>query len=89
MTKSSITHSAGGTTFMGPVAVAVFQAAAIASGLGLLKVGIKPNRDWTLRNTLAKASEFTGKTYKSKKDIDEARADLKIWIDATKKILAS
>lgn len=85
MTKNSIHYGAGGTLFTGD-AVKVLQAAAIASGLGLLAVGIKPNRAWTLKNALAKASEFTGEVYKGKKDVEKARADLKIWIDAAKAI---
>lgn len=83
-----ITHDKGGTTFAGPNAVAVFQALALRSGLGLMAVGIKPHRTWTsLKLALARASEYTGHEYKGKKDIARARADLKIWCDQRRKML--
>ena len=87
MTDSSITYSKnGGTMFAGPDAVAVFQAAALASGIGLLQVGIKPRRDWTMTKALAKASQYTGIKYK-RTEADKARSDLKHWISLMKSAL--
>jgi hypothetical protein len=84
-----ITYDKNGNavSFSGPDAVSLFQAAALRSGLGLLAVGIKPNRNWTLSAALAKASSYTGKAYKGKKDIEKARADLKLWCDTMKAAL--
>lgn len=74
-------------SFAGRDAVEVFAAAALASGLGLLAVGIMPARGWTLKAALAKAKTYTGQTYKGKKDIPRARADLKVWIETMKSAL--
>jgi hypothetical protein len=72
-------------SFTGPQAVAVFQAAALRSGLGLMAVGIKPHRTWTsLRAALDKASEYTGQRYAGKKDIERARSDLSAWVQQRK-----
>jgi hypothetical protein len=61
----------------------LFQAIVLKSGLGLLAQGIKPNRAWTLKATLATAGRITGKTYPvSKASCEKARADLQAWIDA-------
>lgn len=77
-------------SFIGPDAVALFQAAALRSGLGLLAVGIKPHRSWTsIRMALARASYYTGKPYKGKSDISRARDDLEIWIATMKAALPS
>lgn len=83
MTVSSITHGPGGTMFAGPDAVAVFQVAALSSGIGLLAKGICPRRGWTMTKALAKASEFTGQKYK-RTEHERARADLKVWIETMK-----
>jgi hypothetical protein len=62
--------------------VRVFQVAALRSGLGLLAVGIKPHRTWTsVRLALATATQYTGRHYKGKKDIERARQDLGFWLD--------
>jgi hypothetical protein len=68
-------------TFTGPD-VQVFRAAALRSGLGLLAVGIKPNRSWTIKFALAATTQYTGQNYSGKKDIERARQDLKIWLDS-------
>ena len=47
--------------FVGPDAVAVFRAASIMSGLGLLAKGIKPGSAWTITKALAAAGQITGK----------------------------
>jgi hypothetical protein len=78
---SYISHSKGGIMFAGPDAVRFFHAAALRSGLGLLKVGIKPARGWTITKALKMAGTYTGKQYK-RTEIDRAMADMKIWIDA-------
>jgi hypothetical protein len=81
MDDSYISHGKGGTMFAGPDAVMLFQATALRSGLGLLKVGIKPSRGWTITRALQMATSYSGKTYK-RTEIDRAMADLKLWIDA-------
>lgn len=83
MTESSIIHGPGGTMFAGPDAVAVFQAAALSSGIGLMAKGIRPQRGWTMTKALAKASEYTGQKYK-RTEHERARADLKVWIETMK-----
>lgn len=78
----TIIKSSGGTMFTGPD-VHVYQVAALRSGLGLLAVGIKPNRSWTsIKLALAAATHYTGQPYKGKKDIERARQDLQIWLDS-------
>ena len=68
------------TVFAGVEGVTYFQAAAIKAGLKLLKVGIKPNRQWTKTNALAAAARITGKKNYRKIDIDLAIADLDFWL---------
>jgi hypothetical protein len=79
--ESYISHGRGGTTFAGPDAVNYFRAATLRSGLGLLKVGIRPTRGLTVTRALKLVTEYTGKKYK-RTEIDIARADLTVWIDA-------
>ena len=86
MADSSITYGKGGITFAGPDAVAVFQAAALCSGIGLLQVGIKPRRGWTMKLALANATRYTGQVYK-RSEADKARSDLKVWIETMKSAL--
>lgn len=75
-------------SFVGPDAVKLFQAAALRSGLGLMAVGIKPHRSWTsLKFALSAVTQYTGKKYSGKKDIERARADLEIWIATMKAAL--
>jgi hypothetical protein len=86
MDDSYISHGKGGTMFSGPDAVRLFQAMSLHAGLGLLKAGIKPTRDWTITKALHAAAQYTGKTYK-RTEIDRARIDLKIWIDTMRSAL--
>lgn len=78
---SYISHSPSSTTFAGPDATRLFQAATIRAAIGLLKVGIKPTRSYTMTKALAAATAITGKTYK-RGDAEQARTDLKTWCDA-------
>jgi hypothetical protein len=81
---SSITISAGGTTFAGPDAVMLFRTAALASALGLYaKCGMIPTRGVTITRMLQSASAVTGKKYKRGEAL-KAQADLKTWCDAMK-----
>lgn len=86
---SSISYDANGnaTSFNGLDAVKVFQAATMRSALGLLKIGIKPNRAYTLTNVLRTASSITGQAYKGKKDIERARADLAAYVENGKRTI--
>jgi hypothetical protein len=90
MTESKITYDKNtgeARSFVGPDAVEVFRVATLASALGLLKVGITPTRGLTMKKALAMVTPYTGQTYKGKKDIERARADLKVWLQAMKSAL--
>ena len=78
--ESYISHSKGGTMFVGPDAMRLFQAVTLHSGLGLLQKGIKPARHWTMTKALQLATSYTGKPYK-RSQAEMARADLLVWID--------
>ena len=53
------------TTFTGPKEVNTFVLVVLKNAIKLyLGTGMKANRSYTPANMLAKASEFTGKTYK-------------------------
>ena len=83
MEDSSVNISNGGIMYAGPDAVRLFHAAALRSGIRLLKVGIKPSRGWTMTKALAMCAQYTGKKYK-RTQADEAMADLTIWIETMK-----
>ena len=68
------------TVFAGVEGQTYFRAAALKAGLKLLKVGIKPNRQWTKTNCLAAAAKITGKDKYRKIDIDLAISDLDHWL---------
>jgi hypothetical protein len=85
MTHISYDKDGNATSFVGIDAVTLFQAAAMRSALGLLKVGIKPNRAYTLTNVLRTAAGITGQSYKGKKDIDRARTDLAAFVENGKR----
>ena len=86
-TESHITVSTGGTMFVGPDAVALFRAAALASSLGLYaKCGMIPTRGVTITRMLAMATDITKKKYK-RGEAAKAQADIKIWCDAMKAAL--
>lgn len=87
MSESSITYSAGGTTFAGPDATNFFRAAMLASSLGLYaKCGMIPTRGVTITKMLAMATQYTGKKYK-RGDALKAQADVKLWADTMKAAL--
>lgn len=70
------------TAFTGPNGVNTFVAISLKSGISLYaKTGLKPNRMWSPKNMLAKASEITGKVYK-RGEYDKAVTDLAEWIEA-------
>jgi hypothetical protein len=70
-------------SFVGPDAVALYQAAVLKSAIGLLQKGIKPTRGYTMTKALAAAGRLTGKTYKRTQS-DAAIADIEQWILAMK-----
>lgn len=81
MTDSHIKTGPGGTTFVGPDAVALFRATAIASGLRMYaKTGMRPNRTWTPTIMLKAATGITGKAYK-RGEYAKAAEDVKAWAD--------
>lgn len=81
MTDSSITISAGGTTYAGPDATNLFRAKILAGSLGLYaKCGMIPTRGVTITKLLAMATQYTGKKYK-RGDAAKAQADVKLWAD--------
>lgn len=62
--------------------IPVFVASTLRSGLKLYAAtGIKPNRMWTPKAMMAKASEITGKKFKAR-DYAGAQAALTEWIEA-------
>jgi hypothetical protein len=84
MTENStitVWKGSAGVTFAGPDAVELFRASALRVALELLAVGIIPAKGLTKRKALAMASKYTGRTYK---EVPEARADLKVWIETMK-----
>lgn len=81
MTESKIVAGAGGTMFVGEDATRLFAAATLRSALGLLAKGIQPTRGFTITRGLNGATLYTGKKYKGKADLENARRDLKVWID--------
>ena len=89
MSESKITYDREGqaTAFVGPDAVAVFQAAALATGIRLMAKGIRPHRSWTsMKVALAQATRYTGQAYK-RTEHERACADLKTWIETMKSAL--
>lgn len=80
MQDSYISTGRGGTVFSGPDAMRLFDAITLRSGIKLLAKGICPSRGWTMKLALARANDFTGKTYKLTES-DKAVADLTIWIE--------
>ena len=87
MSNSEIITSAGGTTFAGPDAVALFRAMALKSGLKLYaRTGMRPNRAWTPTAMLRTAAAITHKTYK-RGEFEKAADDLHIWIETMKSAL--
>jgi len=79
----------GSTTFVGPDATKLFATKMIQSAIDLyLKTGIKVNRAYTPTAMLAAASRTTGKTYpRGKLGLEQASADLGLWIEAMKSAL--
>ena len=89
MSDSHIQYDDNGqaTAFVGPDAVAVFQAAALMTGIRLMSKGIRPHRSWTsMRKALEQATRYTGHVYK-RTEHERACADLKIWIETMKSAL--
>jgi hypothetical protein len=84
--ESYIKTGPGGVTFVGPDATHLFRAATLISALGLLKAGITPTRGLTSKRAFAIAKEYTGKDYKRGQH-EQARADLKVWVEAMKAAL--
>jgi hypothetical protein len=65
--------------------VNLFVAVSLKHGLSLYaKTGMKPNRMWTPKAMMAKASEITGKKFKAR-DYQGAIAALQAHIDASPK----
>lgn len=83
MTDSRIITGPGGITFAGKDAVQAYRAIVLRSALAMLDKGIIPTRGMTKRKALAMASGYTGKAYRNT-EIEKARADLQVWIDAMK-----
>lgn len=85
MTESKVIVNEKGEAiaFVGPEATRYFQAGALWTALKLMKVGIKPSRGVTKRGLLQLAGTLCGKTYKINQ-IDQARDDIRAWMDAMK-----
>ena len=83
MTQNHIEASpGGGTSFVGPDAVKVYQATVIGSALRLYaKCGLKVNRAYTPSAMMKVATALTGKTFKARDYLGAADA-LKAWAEA-------
>jgi len=88
MNDSRIVYNTKGeaVAFIGEDATRLWQANVLHSGLGLLAAGIRPSRGWTRTSALAATSKYTGKKYK-RTEINQARMDLRIWINNMKSAL--
>lgn len=58
----------------------IYQAIAIKNGIKLLKIGMKANRDYTLKNCRMMAEKITGQEFKAR-DYDGMIAALEQWIE--------
>jgi hypothetical protein len=77
----------GGTSFVGPDAVQLYQVIVLISAMRLyVKSRIKVNRAYTPKNMLATAARLTGKTYK-RTELAKAADDLQGWADMMKAAL--
>lgn len=86
---SSISYDAKGNavTFKGPDAVDLYRAGLLWMHIGLwIKTKMVPTRGFTITKMLAAAGEYTGKKY-THKQAEQARADLKVWMDTMKAAL--
>jgi hypothetical protein len=83
MEPSTITVSAGSTSFVGPDATELFRAATLRSALGLLSHGIAPTRGLTMTKALAMVERYTGQKYK-RTESERAKSDLTVWIETMK-----
>jgi hypothetical protein len=88
MTEDSFIQTGiGGTSFVGPDAVALFQATVLRSAIEFyLKTKMLTNRAYTPTAMRAAASRITGKPYK-RTELAKAAADLVTWCDAMKAAL--
>lgn len=84
MTDSRIITGPGGITFAGKDAVQAYRAIVLRSALAMLDKGIIPTRGMTKRKALTMAAAITGRFHYRNTQIEEARADLQVWIDAMK-----
>lgn len=82
--ESMVVAHAGGTTFVGPDGVSLYNAIAMASALRLYaRSGMLPNRAWTATKLLQAAARITGKTYKRGQH-QVASDDVREWVEAMK-----
>ena len=89
MTESSIGYNDKGeaVSFTGPDAVNLYRCATLWSSIKLLQAGIQPTRGFTMAKALKMATEYTGKAYNKRTQSEQARTDLKVWMDAMKAAL--
>jgi hypothetical protein len=88
VTDSSIGYNSKGdaVSFTGPDAVNLYRCATLWSSIKLLQAGIQPTRGFTMAKALKMATGYTGKAYKRSQS-EQARTDLKVWMDAMKAAL--
>ncbi len=80
--ESSITHSAGGTSFVGEAATNVFACITVGHAMRLYaKTGIRAARNYTPTNMLRFVEQTTGKKFK-RTQIAEAADWLLDWAKA-------
>jgi hypothetical protein len=85
--ESFIQHNAGGTSFVGRDAVALYRATVIAQGLEMYaKHKMRLTRSASPTDLLVMASALTGKVYKRGQYLTAA-ADVRIWCNAMRAAL--
>ncbi len=90
MSRDGIGYTTGGSTsFVGKDAVKFFAAVSLVHSIKLyLNTGIKASRLHTPGNMAAKATEFTGKRYSSRrKGLEQAMADVHQWAETMRAAL--
>jgi hypothetical protein len=85
--QSHIHVSEGGTSFVGPDAVRLYQATSLKVALRTYaNTGMKVNRMWTPTAMMRMASRITGKTY-HRRAYGQAADDLAVWCETMRAAL--
>jgi hypothetical protein len=77
---SRIVAGPGGILFAGRDATEFYRVVVLRSAIGLLEMGIRPRRGYTMKMALAACERYTGRKYK-RTEAARAQADLTVWIE--------